>query len=136
MHQAKARTPRSRSFDTALACEHIDEIVGGINGHRQRFAHLDERLLIEEHTVVVDRFGRDQRNVEVIAIGERPTHVGANEQSSGRCRWSEERVLDANELEAGARHGGELIEQLGQQRRHRHARDDADATSGKPRKTR
>ena len=82
--------------------EHVDEVVRGIDGHRQRLAQRDERLVVEEDAVVVDRLGRNQCEVEIGAIGERATDVGADEQAGGRRRRTEERVLGRDELEARA----------------------------------
>ena len=52
-----------------------------------------KRLLVEEESIVVDRLGRDQREIEIVAIGERATDVGADEQAGGRRGGTEERVL-------------------------------------------
>ena len=75
----------------------------------------------------------NQREIEIVPIGERAADVGADEQAGGRRRRTEQRVLGDDELERGARRSGELLEQLRHQRRHRHAGHDADALAVEPR---
>ena len=51
--------------------QHVDEIVGRIDGHGELLAKRDKRFVVEKHAVVVDTLGRDQREIDVMAIGER-----------------------------------------------------------------
>ena len=47
--------------------------------------------------------GGNQREVEIGAVGERATNVGADEQAGGRRRRTEQRVLDDDQLESTRR---------------------------------
>ena len=107
--------------------EHVDEVVGWIHGHAHLLANRDERLVVEEHAVVVDALGRNEREVEIVAIGERAANVRADEQAGGGRRRPEQRILGRRSARTDAPVASvELIEELGHERRHRDAGHDAD----------
>ena len=94
------RLPRRRRPPSMR--EHVDEVVRRIDRHGQLLSHGDERLVVEEQAVVVDALGRNQREIEIAAVGERATDVGADEQARRRRRRAEQRVLGDDELEPRA----------------------------------
>src|SRR3954470_5811265 len=83
----------------ALVYEYVDEIVGRVNRHAQLLAHGDERLVVQEHAMVIDALGGEESHVEVVPVGERAPDVSADQKPGGGRRWTEERVLHANQLE-------------------------------------
>src|SRR3569833_2213667 len=111
----------------AFVGEYVDEIVRRVHGHWQLFANRNERLVVEEHAVIVDRFSRNEREIEVAPILERTTNVRAGQETRGRRRGTEERILAHDQLERRAGLLSQLLEQLRHQGRHRDACDDADA---------
>ena len=66
---------------------------------RKLFADRDERFVVEEQAVVVDALGRNEREVEIVAVGERASNVGADQEAGGGRRRTEQRVLDHDQLE-------------------------------------
>ena len=106
-----------RQLRLAFEGQHVDEVVRGIDRHRQRLAQRDEALVVEEEAVVVDRFGGNQREIEVVPVGERATNVRADEQPGGGRGRTEERVLHDDQLERRAgRARVSCVEQLGHER--------------------
>ena len=66
--------------------EHVDEVVRWIYRHAHLFADRDERFVVEEHTAVVDALGRNERQIEIVAVGERASNVSLEMDDLGSAQ--------------------------------------------------
>src|SRR3954464_355220 len=89
MGRLPLRSPgrQSRSFASLrMTAQDVDEVVRRIDGECELASQLLEHDVIKEDAGLVDRLGRNQRQIEIIAPTERLAHVRADQEASGGGR--------------------------------------------------
>ena len=104
----------------------VDEVVRQTHRHRHLRSELLKVEIVHEQQIVVHRFRREQREIEIGTVLEGAPERVAGEQPRRRHRRAEQGVLERHNFEPGPGGGGERLQHLRHKGRHRGAGDDAD----------